>query len=73
MYSKDMKRYNDVVGKTPLELLALKVERLRNVASEKEFQAEDFLDSYFYNNPSVTDYIKVIRTLALILNTTRRE
>ncbi len=50
MYSKDMKQYCDAVSKTPPELLALKVEGLRNVATE-EFQAEDILDSLLYNSP----------------------
>ncbi len=59
MYSHDMKQYCDAVGKNPTELLALKVEGLRNVATEKEFQAEDLLDSYLYNTPNVTDHIKV--------------
>jgi hypothetical protein len=58
MYSHDMKQYCDAVGKTPSELLALKVEGLRNVATEKEFQAEDLLDSY--NTLDVTDHIKVL-------------
>jgi hypothetical protein len=59
MYSRDLKRYCDAVGKTPTELLALKVEGLRNVATEKEFQTEDLLDAYPYNTPDVTDHIKV--------------
>lgn len=59
MYSKDMKQYCDAVGKTPTELLALKIEGLRNVATEKEFQAEDLLDNYLYNTPDVTVHIKV--------------
>jgi hypothetical protein len=59
MYSHDMKQYCDAVGKSPTELLALKVEGLRNVATEKEFQAEDLLDSYLYNTLNVTDHIKV--------------
>ena len=54
MYSHDIKQCCEVVGKSPTELLALKVEGLRNVATEKEFQAEDLLDSYSYNTPNVT-------------------
>jgi hypothetical protein len=45
MYSKDLKLYCDAVGKTPKELLDLKVEGLQNVATHKEFQAEDLLDN----------------------------
>lgn len=54
-----MKQSCEAVGKSPTELLALKGEGLRNVATEKEFQAEDLLDSYLDNTPNVTDHIKV--------------
>jgi hypothetical protein len=59
MYSHDLKQYCDAVGKTPTELLALKVEGLRNVATGIEFQAEELLNNYLYNNPDVTIHIKI--------------
>ncbi len=45
IYMKNMKQYCDAAGKTPDELIELKIEGLRNVATPKEFQAEDLLDS----------------------------
>ena len=67
MYARDLKRYCDAVAKTPTELLALKIEGLRNVATEKEFQAEDLLDSYLYNTPDseVTVHIKIATLCAV--------
>jgi hypothetical protein len=67
MYARDLKRYCDAVGKTPTELLALKIEGLRNVATEKEFQAEDLLDSYLYNTPDseATIHIKIATLCAV--------
>ncbi len=61
MYSRDLKRYCDAVNKNPTEILALTVDGLRNVATEKEFQAEDLLDNYLYNTPDeeVTVHIKI--------------
>jgi hypothetical protein len=45
MYSKNLKQYCDAVGKTPDELLELKVEGIRNIATAKEFQAEKLFDN----------------------------
>ena len=58
-YSKNFKQYCNAVGKSPPELLAVKIEGLRNVATEKEFQAEDLLNDYLYNTPDVTDHLKI--------------
>ena len=59
MYSKSLKQYCDAVGKTPDELLELKVEGIRNVGTAKEFQAEKLLDNYLYNNLDVTIHIRI--------------
>ncbi len=65
LYSKSLKHYCDAVGKTPPELLAFKIEGLRNVTTEKEFQAEDLLDDYLYNNPDVTIHLKILTLTAV--------
>jgi hypothetical protein len=58
MYSKGLKQYCEAVGKTPTELIALKVEGLKNITSEKEFQAEELLNDFVYNNLDVTIHIR---------------
>jgi hypothetical protein len=59
MYSKDLKQYCHAVGKSPDELLELKVEGLRNIATAKEFQAEKLLDGFLYNTPDISIHIKI--------------
>ena len=39
VYLSRLKQYCQAVGKNPDELTALKVEGLKNIATEKEFQA----------------------------------
>ena len=43
------KVYCDAVKKTPDDLIALKMEGLRSVGTEKEWQAENLLENYFAN------------------------
>ena len=50
IYVLRLKQYCDAVGKNPDELIELKVDGLRNVATAKEFQAESLLNNYLYNN-----------------------
>jgi len=59
LYSKALKQYCDAVGKNPDELLELKVEGIRNIATSKEFQAEKLLDNFLYNNPDITIHIRI--------------
>ena len=49
-YATYLKLYCDAVQKNPEELIALKVEGLKAVATEKEFQAEDLLETFFINS-----------------------
>jgi hypothetical protein len=49
VYILRFKQYCDAVNKNPDELIALKIEGLRNITTDKEFQAEDLLDNYLYN------------------------
>jgi hypothetical protein len=50
IYVLRLKQYCDAVGKNPDELIALKIDGLRNVATAKEFQAEALLNDYLYHN-----------------------
>ena len=58
IYMKNLAQYCKAINKNPDELIALKIEGLRNVATPKEFQAEDVLDNYLYNT-DLTDHVKV--------------
>jgi hypothetical protein len=58
MYTGYLAQYCKGVNKNPDELIALKIEGLRNVATAIEFQAEDILDKYLCS-PEITDNIKV--------------
>jgi len=58
MYTKYLEQYCKAVNKNPDELIALKIEGLRNVATAIDFQAEDLLDKYLCK-PNITDNIKV--------------
>lgn len=49
VYSLRFKQYCDAVGKNPDELIAFKIEGLKNVGSKTEFQAEDLFDSTLSN------------------------
>lgn len=46
-FTEYFKVYCDAVQKTPDQLIALKVEGLQNVGTEKEWQAENLLENYF--------------------------
>lgn len=46
-FTSYLKLYCDTVKKTPEELISLKVEGLKNVGTEKEFQAENLLEDFF--------------------------
>jgi len=50
IYVLRLKQYCDGVSKNPDELIALKIDGLRNVATSKEFQAEALLNDYLYHN-----------------------
>lgn|GEM_PF-1390846 len=50
IYVLRLKQYCDAVGKNPDELIELKVDGLRNIATAKEFQAEALLNNYLYHN-----------------------
>jgi hypothetical protein len=58
-YVKYLYQYCQAVQKNPDELIALKVEGLRNVATEKEFKAEQLLNNYLYDNSGLTINIKL--------------
>ncbi len=45
-----MEHYYKTKGKSPDELIVLKIEGLKNINSEKEWQAEDLLDNYLYSS-----------------------
>jgi hypothetical protein len=49
-YTRKLQRYCDAVGKNPDELIALKLEGLQNPATEKEFAAEELLESFLDNS-----------------------
>ena len=46
-FTEYFKQYCDYVQKTPDELIALKVNGLQNVGTDKEWQAENLLENYF--------------------------
>ncbi len=64
-FLRNIKRYCEAVGKNPDELIAFKIEGLKNVASEKEFQAERLLENYFANC-DLTDSAKEMLKNAVI-------
>lgn len=64
VYLTRLKQYMDAFGKNPDELIELKVDGLRNVATAKEFQAESLLNNYLY---TVT-YQAMFRFLCLPLS-----
>ena len=49
IYIERLEHYCKTVGKSPDELIALKIEELKNINSMKEWQAEDLLDNYLYS------------------------
>lgn len=55
VYLRYFRKYCDAVHETPDELVALKLEGLQNLNTEKEFQAEDLLDNYLYTNSEIKD------------------
>ena len=44
-----LKQFCDGVGKIPDELIQLKIDGLKNVASAKDFQVESLLNNFLYN------------------------
>ena len=50
LYLSRLKQYCDWAKKNPDELIAFKLEGLQNLNTEKEFQAEELLDSFLYND-----------------------
>ena len=50
IFTDYFKRYCDYTKQTPDQLIALKVQGLQNVGTEKEFIAEDLLETYFREN-----------------------
>jgi len=50
VYVLRLRQYCEGVGKNPDELIQLKIDGLRNVATAKEFQAESLLNDYLYHN-----------------------
>lgn len=64
-FLRNLKRYSEAVGKNPDELIAFKIEGLKNVASEKEFQAERLLENYF-SKCALTDSAKEMLKNAVI-------
>ena len=46
IFIRNLQNYSEAVNKNPDELVAFKIEGLRNVASEEEFQAERLLENY---------------------------
>ncbi len=46
-FTSYLKQYCEAVKKTPDELITLKMEGLKNVGTEKEFQAENLLEGFF--------------------------
>lgn len=58
IYLPLLKRYCDATGKTPDELINLKLEGQRQVGTNKEFQAEELHDSTI-NDLDITDHAKL--------------
>jgi hypothetical protein len=50
VYLTRLKEYLDAVGKNPAELIQLKIDSLKNVATAQEFQAEALLNNCLYRN-----------------------
>ena len=46
VFIRNLQKYSEGVNKNPDELIAFKIEGLRNIATEKEFQAERLLENY---------------------------
>jgi integrase len=49
VFIRNLQKYCDAVSKNPDELIALKIEGLKAVATEKEFQAERLLENHLSN------------------------
>ncbi len=76
IYTKSLHLYCTAVNKNPDELIALKIEGLKNVASAIEFQAEDLLDNFLYDETTdLTINIKlaVLNATKSFYNANRRE
>jgi len=48
-YLRNLRRYCRAVDKNPDELIAMKMEGLKNIGTPKEFQAENLLEDFFAN------------------------
>ncbi len=46
IFIRNLQKYSEAVNKNPDELIAFKIEGLRNIATEKEFQAERLLENH---------------------------
>lgn len=64
-FLSDFKLYCDAVGKNPDELISLKEEGLKNIATEKEFQAERLLEDFF-SNCNLKDSVKMMLKSSVI-------
>jgi site-specific recombinase XerD len=64
-FLSDFKLYCDAVGKNPDELISLKEEGLKNIATEKEFQAERLLEDFFANC-NLKDSVKMMLKSSVI-------
>lgn len=63
------------MNKNPDELIALKIEGLRNIATAIEFQAEDLLDNFLYDestNLTINIRLSVLNSTKSFYNANRR-
>jgi len=63
LYIERLEHYCKTVAKNPDDLINLKIEGLKNINSEKEWQAEGLLDNYLYS--SDTNLTIHLKSLAL--------
>jgi integrase len=59
VYLPKLRQYCTATNKTPEELIQLKIDGLRHTGEPNEFQAEDLLEGYLYNNAELTDSAKI--------------
>ena len=66
LYIERLEHYCKTVAKNPDELINLKIEGLKNINSEKEWQAEDLLDNYLYSpDTNLTIHLKSLALSAV--------
>jgi len=76
IYSQNFHHYCKAINKNPDELIALKIEGLKNVATAIEFQAEDMLDNFLYeeNSPlTINIKLSVLNAVKSFYTANRRE